>query len=111
MATQHLSELIHTTVAALNDGGVTSIVPVDGPALIDRWLGQLDDSPANQQVVTSLHELKSQLESNEPDPVTVKAILLDLSEQLSVRASSVDADFREPLRNLADAILTLATSL
>ncbi|RAJ94045.1 hypothetical protein LX87_03929 [Larkinella arboricola] len=111
MATQQPTELIHTTISALNDGGVTSIVPVDGLSLIDNWLETLDDSAGNQQVVTSLQELKSQLESDAPDPVTVKTILLDLSEQLNVQASNSDASIHEPLRDLSNAILTLATSL
>ncbi|GAB3918890.1 hypothetical protein [Larkinella terrae] len=111
MTEQSFTDLIQTTASALNDGGITSIVPVDGPVLINQWLEKLDRSPANQQVVTSLEELKSQLESEEPDTVTVKAILLDMSEQLSVLASNADSDFRVPLRNLANAIQTLATSL
>ncbi|GAB3319685.1 hypothetical protein GCM10027299_12440 [Larkinella ripae] len=111
MATQQPTELIHTTISALNDGGITSIIPVDGLSLIDNWLGQLDGSPANQQVVTSLSDLKSQLESDNPDTITVKTILLDMSEQLNVQASSTEPDFREPLRNLSNAIQTLASSL
>ncbi|GAB3261073.1 hypothetical protein GCM10027347_25870 [Larkinella harenae] len=111
MSTQQPTELINTTIAALNDGGVTSIVPVDGLSLINNWLEMLDDSVSNQQVVTSLEELKSQLESEDPDPVTVKTILLDLSEQLNVQASNNESDFREPLRNLSNAIQTLASSL
>lgn len=111
MATQQPTDLINTTISALNDGGVTSIIPVDGLSLIDNWLETLDDSAGNQQVVTSLRELKSQLESDNPDTITVKTILLDLSEQLNVQASSADADVREPLRNLSNAIQTLASSL
>ncbi|GAB3907417.1 hypothetical protein GCM10028803_41120 [Larkinella knui] len=113
MTTEQSSELINTTISALNDGGITSIVPVDGPELIDQWIETLErsPSPSTQQVLTSLTELKSQLESEYPDPTSVKAIMIDMSEQLSVLASNDGSDFHEPLRNLSNAIQTLASSL
>lgn len=113
MATEQQTSLINTTISALNDGGITSIVPVDGPELIDQWIQTLErsPSPATEQVLTSLTELKSQLESEYPDPTSVKTILLDMSEQLNVLASNINSEFREPLRNLSNAIQTLASAL
>jgi hypothetical protein len=104
-------DLIQSTITSLTEGGVTSIVPTDGASLIDNWLDLLDHSPATQQVRTSLEELKSQLDSGYPDATTVRTILLDLSEQLSVQASNAEHDLRAPLRDLANAIQGFATSL
>lgn len=108
---QQPTELIDTTVSALTDGGITSIVPTDGVSLINSWLKVLGESPATQQIHTSLEELKSQLESGYPDPVTVRNIIFDLSEQLNVQASSAAHEYREPLRKLSDAIQGFASSL
>ncbi|WP_128545802.1 hypothetical protein [Larkinella soli] len=105
------TELITTTVTSLNDGGITSIIPPDAFPLLDQWLDTLEPSGQTQQIITSLNDLKSQIDSGNPDAVVVRTILLDLSDQTSVLASNADADLRRPLADLADAIQTLATSL
>ena len=108
---QQPTELINSTISALTDGGITSIVPTDGVSLINSWLSVLGNSPATQQIHTSLDELKSQLESGYPDAVTVRNIILDLSEQLNVQASGAAQEYREPLRNLSNTILGFGNSL
>ncbi|WP_266363872.1 hypothetical protein [Tellurirhabdus rosea] len=104
-------DLINNTVSALNDGGVTSIVPTDGPLLIDYWIDVLAEAPQSQQLRISLQELRSQLESGNPDAVTVRTIMLDMSDQLSVVAQNSQPDIRDQLRPLAEAVHVFAISL
>jgi len=111
MDTNPTQNLIDNTVSALSDGGVTSIVPTDGPLLIDYWIDVLAEAPQSRQLRTSLQELRSQLESGSPDAMTVRTIMLDLSDQLSVVTQNAPPELRDQLRPLAEAVHVFAVSL
>jgi len=106
------SELIETTVSSLSTGGVTSLIPTEAPGLIDNWLDTLGDEANVRQVRTSLEELRSQLDSGYPDPMTVRTIMLDLADQLNVIATNhQDPVLREQLRPLSEVLLNFGNAL
>lgn len=101
---QHASNLVDLTAKAFN-GNVTSISPTDGISLIDSWITFLkSDDQAGNSVATPLNELKTELQSDNPDGVRVQQILADLASRTKQIATSADSDSKPRLNTLAEAL-------
>ncbi|SFD79752.1 hypothetical protein [Spirosoma endophyticum] len=101
---QHASNLVDLTARAFN-GNVTSISPTDGISLIDSWITFLkSDDQAGNSVATTLNELKTELQSDNPDGAHVQQILADLASQTKEIATSADSDSKPELNTLAKTL-------
>ena len=101
---QHAANLVDTTVNAFN-GDSTSISPMDGISLIDSWTSTLrDGGPDSNPVASSLSQLKTELQSGNPDGSQIQQILKELAQQVRGTAESADAEMQTKLSPLADAL-------
>lgn len=101
---QHAANLVDTTINAFN-GDTTSISPMDGISLIDSWVSALRNGGEDTNPVASgLSELKGELQSSNPDGSRIRDILEDLADQANQAAMSADADVKEKLSSLVDAL-------
>lgn len=101
---QHAANLVDTTVNAFN-GDSTSISPMDGISLIDSWVSALrDGDQATDSVGSSLSELKTELQSGNPDGSRIQGILEDLADQTKQTAQSADTEAKAKLNSLAEAL-------
>ncbi|MDB5242757.1 MAG: hypothetical protein JWP57_3382 [Spirosoma sp.] len=101
---QHAANLVDTTVNAFN-GDTTSISAMDGISLIDTWSSALQDGGQDTESVTnSLKELRSELQSGNPDGARIQQILEDMVDQIKQIAKSADADVKPNLNSLAEAL-------
>lgn len=101
---QHAANLVDTTINAFN-GDATSISPMDGISLIDSWISTLRNGGEDTNPVASgLSELKGELQSGNPDGSRIRGILEDLADQANQAAMSADADVKEKLSPLVEAL-------
>jgi hypothetical protein len=101
---EHAANLVDTTINAFN-GDSTSISPMDGISLIDSWTSTLRDGGLDNNPVTSgLSELKTELQSGNPDGSRIQQILGELAEQVRGTADSADADAKIKLSSLAGSL-------
>ena len=101
---QHAANLVATTVNAFN-GDTTSISPMDGISLIDSWSSALQNGGQETESVTSsLKELRTELQSGNPDGSRIQEILKDMVDQVKKVAKSADADVKTNLNSLAEAL-------
>lgn len=101
---QQAANLVDTTVNAFN-GDATSISPMDGISLIDSWVSALRDGGQDTDSVgSSLSELKTELQSGNPDGSRIQSILEDLADQVKQAAQSADADVKTKLNSLGQAL-------
>lgn len=101
---QHAANLVDTTINAFN-GDATSISPMDGISLIDGWISALHDGGQDSNPVASgLSELKTELQSGNPDGSRIQQIIDDLADQAKQAASSADTDVQAKLNPLVSAL-------
>lgn len=103
---QHAANLVDTTINAFN-GDATSVSPTDGISLIDSWISTLRNGDGGQDTdsaVDALSELKTELQSGNPDGARIQQILDDMANQVKQTATSADADLKTTLSSLADAL-------
>lgn len=101
---QHAANLVDTTINAFN-GDATSISPTDGISLIDSWISALSDSgQSTNPVASGLSELKSELQSGNPDGSRIQQIIDDLADQAGQAATSADGEVKAKLDPLVGAL-------
>ena len=101
---QHAANLVDITINAFN-GDATSVSPMDGISLIDSWISTLRDGGQETNPVNSgLRELKSELQSGNPDGSRIQGILNDLADQARQAADSADDDVKTKLNPLVNAL-------
>lgn len=101
---QHAANLVDTTVNAFN-GDTTVISPMDGISLIDSWISTLrNGGQSTNPVANGLNELKTELQSGNPDRSRVWQILDDLADQANQAAMSADNDVKTKLDSLVGAL-------
>jgi uncharacterized phage infection (PIP) family protein YhgE len=101
---QHAANLVATTVNAFN-GDTTSISPMDGISLIDSWSSALQNGgQETESVAGSLKELRTELQSGNPDGPRIQQILKDMVNQVKQIEKSADADVKTNLSSLAEAL-------
>lgn len=101
---QQTSNLITTTINAFN-GEVASISPLDGISLIDSWTSALRDTDQSANpVASSLGELKSELQSGNPDGNRIQQLLTEMTDEARAAADSADTDVKTRLNALIEAL-------
>ncbi|MBC3788171.1 hypothetical protein [Spirosoma utsteinense] len=101
---QHAANLVTTTVNAFN-GDTTSISPIDGISLIDSWISALSNSDQDtDSVAGGLNELRTELQSSNPDGARIQQLLGYMVDQANQVASSADAEVKETLDPLVNAL-------
>ncbi len=101
---QHAANLVDTTINAFN-GDATSISPTDGISLIDSWISALRNGGQDSNPVASgLNELKTELQSGNPDGSRIQQIIDDLADQAQQAAASADTDVKSKLSPLVEAL-------
>jgi hypothetical protein len=101
---QHAANLVTTTVNAFN-GDATSISPFDGISLINSWIAALKDSDQNtESVAGGLNELKTELQSGNPDGARIQQLLSYMVSQAREVASSAENDVKTKLNPLIEAL-------
>lgn len=101
---QHAANLVGTTINAFN-GDATSISPTDGISLIDSWVSALcDGGQDTDPVAGALSELKTELQSGNPDGSRIQGILEGLADQTKQAAQSADTEVKAKLNSLVDAL-------
>jgi hypothetical protein len=101
---QHASNLVDITINAFN-GNTTDISPFDGITLIDTWITTLRNGEENTiSVANGLSELKSELQSGNPNGWHIRGILENLVNQVRHTASLADTDVKTKLTPLIEAL-------
>lgn len=101
---QHAANLVTTTVNAFN-GNTTSISSIDGISLIDSWISALGSTDGDtDSVVSDLSDLRTELKSSSPDGAKIQQLLGHMADKARSIASSAEADVKETLNPLADAL-------
>ena len=108
---QHAANLVDTTINAFN-GDATSISPTDGISLIDSWISALRNGGQDSNPVASgLSELKTELQSGNPDGSRIQQIVDDLANQAKQAATSADTDVQTKLTSLVSALQDFSQQL
>jgi len=101
---QHAANLVTTTVNAFN-GDATSVSPVDGISLIDSWIAALKNSDQDtESVAGGLNELKTELQSGNPNGNRIQELLGYMVSQAREVASSAETDVSTKLNPLIEAL-------
>lgn len=78
---------------------------MDGISLIDSWISTLrDGGQETNSVASGLSELKTELQSGNPDGSRIGQLLEDLADQVRQTATSADAELKPKLSPLAEAL-------
>lgn len=89
------------------EGGLTSIPPAAGHAMIERWLNVLADHQEYQNIASTLGELRAALEDKPLDNDRLAELLTRVGSYTSAAVESADGDVRKRLERLA-TLLTQA---
>lgn len=101
---QQASNLITTTINAFN-GNSTTISPMDGISLIDSWVSTLRSTgQETNPVVGGLGDLKTELQSGNPDGTRIGQLINELADQLKAAADSAETDVQNRLNALVEAL-------
>jgi hypothetical protein len=101
---QHAANLVTTTVNAFN-GDATSVSPFDGISLIDSWIAALKNSEQDtESVAGGLTELKTELQSGNPDGARIQQLLGYMISQAREVASSSEDDVKTKLNPLIESL-------
>ncbi len=91
------SDLLDTTMLTL-EGDLTRLIPQNGKGIIDEWLTTLGQASNTKELATSLEQLKTQVESGQPNLGEVQQLLLTMADQTRTLAPAVGPEGELPTR-------------
>ena len=109
---EETTDLLDTTMTTLTTD-VAAMTPQSGKGVIDQWIDTLSESENTKDIVNLLQQLKTQLESGEPNPEETGKILFDLATQTHELGVTVgpEGDMPPRLEALAATLQTTAGQL
>jgi hypothetical protein len=102
---EELSDLLDNTMVVLTQEP-GELTPQNGKGLIDQWISSLSGPENTREMVPMLEQLKTQLETGNPNPAQLQTLLTDLANQtreLGVLAGP-EGDIATRLEALAAAL-------
>lgn len=109
---EEATDLLDSTMVTLTTE-VTDMTPQSGKGIIDRWISTLSESENTTEIVDLLQQLKTELESNTPNPGEMQQILLDMAthtHEMGVKVGP-EGDMATRLEALGAALQNVAGQL
>lgn len=85
------TDLLDTTMQTL-EGDLTTATPQSGKGIIDQWINALREGENTNEIANTLDQLKTQLDSGQPNAGELQQLLLTLAEQTRLIGTELGAE-------------------